>query len=180
MRFSALPLPQSLLSRLLKKPGYGFTSAGGIPNLSYSFFNSGYDTHNRSFGMFLDGVKSWIYLAPQLKTGERQRWLADGRLPRAGTRTLRLAGRARQITFHVFDPKVVEDLLDRGVIDEWRVEDAKAEKRAKAAYQRKVARLSKKKKQTKKDQKVTEHPASSLQGWDDFGLDGLLRQSNGA
>lgn len=112
-----------------------------------------------------------------MKTGERHRWLADGRLPSAGTRTVRLAGRARQITFHVFDPKVVEDLLDRGVIDEWRVEDAeaKAEKRAKAAYQRKVARLSKKKKQTKRNQKVTEHPASSLQGWDDFDLDGLLR-----
>lgn len=110
-----------------------------------------------------------------MKTGERHRWLADGRLPSAGTRTVRLAGRARQITFHVFDPKVVEDFLDRGVVDEWRVEDAeaKAEKRAKAAYQR--ARLSKKKKQTKKDQNVTEHPASSLQGWDDFDLDGLLR-----
>ncbi|AYM65675.1 hypothetical protein G6L68_24790 [Agrobacterium fabrum] len=110
-----------------------------------------------------------------MKTGERHRWLGDGRLPSAGTRTVRLAGRARQITFHVFDPKVVEDLLDRGVVDEWRVEDAeaKAEKRAKAAYQR--ARLSKKKKQTKKDQNVTEHPASSLQGWDDFDLDGLLR-----
>ncbi|WLP57495.1 hypothetical protein [Agrobacterium fabrum] len=110
-----------------------------------------------------------------MKTGERHRWLADGRLPSAGTRTVRLAGRARQITFHVFDPKAVEDFLDRGVVDEWRVEDAeaKAEKRAKAAYQR--ARLSKKKKQTKKDQNVTEHPASSLQGWDDFDLDGLLR-----
>jgi hypothetical protein len=69
-----------------------------------------------------------------MKPTERHRWLADGRLPSAGTRTVRLAGRARQITFHVFDPKVVEDLLDRAVIDEWRVEDAeaKAEKRAKA------------------------------------------------
>ncbi|CAN7726015.1 hypothetical protein [Neorhizobium sp. LjRoot104] len=112
-----------------------------------------------------------------MKTSERHRWLADGRLLSAGTRTVRLAGRARQITFHVFDPKVVEDLLDRGVIDEWRVEDAeaKAEKRAKAAYQRKVTRLAKKKKQTKKADKATVDPASSLQGWDDFDLDGLLR-----
>lgn len=112
-----------------------------------------------------------------MKPTERHRWLADGRLPSAGTRTVRLAGRARQITFHVFDPKVVEDLLDRGVIDEWRVEDAeaKAEKRAKAAYQRKVTRLSKKKKQAKKPDDGTQDPASSLQGWDDFDLDGLLR-----
>ncbi|MBB4116971.1 hypothetical protein FHT80_006352 [Rhizobium sp. BK226] len=112
-----------------------------------------------------------------MKASERHRWLADGRLSSAGTRTVRLAGRARQITFHVFDPKIVEDLLDRGAVDEWRVEDAeaKAEKRAKAAYQRKVTRLAKKKKQEKKADKVTGDPASSLRGWDDFDLDGLLR-----
>lgn len=112
-----------------------------------------------------------------MKASERHRWLADGRLPSAGTRTVRLAGRARQITFHVFDPKIVEDLLDRGTVDEWRVEEAeaKAEKRAKAAYQRKVTRLAKKKKQEKKAEKVTGDPASSLRGWDDFDLDGLLR-----
>jgi hypothetical protein len=112
-----------------------------------------------------------------MKTSERHRWLADGRLPSAGTRTVRLAGRARQITFHVFDPKVVEDLLDRGAVGEWRVEDAeaKAEKRAKAAYQRKVTRLSKKKKQAKKANDSNQDSASSLQGWDDFDLDGLLR-----
>lgn len=77
-----------------------------------------------------------------IKTGERHRWLADGRLMSAGTRTVRLNGRARWITFRVFDPKMVEDLLDRGVVEEWRAEDAeaKAEKRQKAAYQRKLAR----------------------------------------
>lgn len=112
-----------------------------------------------------------------MKTSERHRWLADGRLPSAGTRTVRLAGRSRQITFHVFDPKVVEDLLDRGAVDEWRVEDAeaKAEKREKAAYQRKVTQLSKKKKQAKKADEGTEDPASTLRGWEDFDLDGLLR-----
>ncbi|MCJ9670056.1 MULTISPECIES: hypothetical protein [unclassified Neorhizobium] len=112
-----------------------------------------------------------------MKTSERHRWLADGRLPSAGTRTVRLAGHARQITFHVFDPKVVEDLLDRGAVDEWRVEDAgaKAEKRAKAAYQAKVTRLSNKKKRSKKAVEGTEDPASSLRGWKDFDLDGLLR-----
>lgn len=55
-----------------------------------------------------------------MKASERHRWLADGRLPSAGTRTVRLNGRARRITFHVFDPKFVEDILDRGVVDEWR------------------------------------------------------------
>jgi hypothetical protein len=112
-----------------------------------------------------------------MKTSERHRWLADGRLPSAGTRTVRLAGRARQITFHVFDPKVVEELLDRGAIDEWRVEDAeaKAEKRAKAAYQAKVTRLAKKKKPAKKADEPLQDPAPGLRGWEDFDLDGLLR-----
>jgi hypothetical protein len=112
-----------------------------------------------------------------IKTSERHRWLADGRLPSAGTRTVRLNGRARRITFHVFDPKVVEDLLDRGVVDEWRVEDAetKAEKRRRAAYQAKLTRsLKKVNKRTTKDL-GTEEAASELRGWEEFGNDGLLR-----
>jgi hypothetical protein len=59
-----------------------------------------------------------------IKTAERHRWLKDGRLPSAGTRTVKLAGRAKKITFHVFDPRVVQDLLDNDQIDAWREEDA--------------------------------------------------------
>ncbi|WP_145643537.1 hypothetical protein [Neorhizobium alkalisoli] len=113
-----------------------------------------------------------------IKTSERHRWLADGRLPSAGTRTVRLAGRARKITFHVFDPKVVEDLLDRGAVDEWREEDAeaKAEKRRRAAYQAKLTRsLKKAGKQKKAAREKTEDPDAKLAGWDAFDLDGLLR-----
>lgn len=113
-----------------------------------------------------------------MKASERHRWLADGRLPSAGTRTVRLAGRARQITFHVFNPKVVEDLLDRGAVDEWRVEDAeaKAEKRRNAVYQAKLSRLVKKSgKRSKKNEDVPDDPATRLTGWEDFDADGLLR-----
>jgi len=113
-----------------------------------------------------------------MKTSERHRWLADGRLPSAGTRTVRLAGRARRITFHVFDPKVVEELLDRGAVDEWRVLDAeaKAEKRLKAAYQAKLTRLSKKAgKRAEKAEQNPKDPAPQLRGWDEFDIDGLLR-----
>jgi len=113
-----------------------------------------------------------------MKASERHRWLADGRLPSAGTRTVRLAGRARQITFHVFNPKVVEDLLDRGAVDEWRVEDAeaKAEKRRNAAYQAKLSRLAKKSgKRSKKNEDVPDDPATRLTGWEGFDADGLLR-----
>lgn len=114
-----------------------------------------------------------------IKTSERHRWLADGRLPSAGTRTVRLNGRARQITFHVFDLKIIEDLLDRGAVDEWRVEDAeaKAEKRRKAAYQAKLTRSLKKKseKRSKTSESGSEDPASKLRGWEEFDIDGLLR-----
>ncbi|AYD05188.1 hypothetical protein [Neorhizobium sp. NCHU2750] len=113
-----------------------------------------------------------------IKPSERHRWLADGRLPSAGTRTVRLNGRARQITFHVFDPKVVEDLLDRGVVDEWRVEDAeaKAAKREKATYQRKVERsLRKNPKAIKKDDRAIDERAQQLRGWEEFDSDGFLR-----
>jgi hypothetical protein len=113
-----------------------------------------------------------------IKTSERHRWLADGRLPSAGTRTVRLNGRARRITFHVFDPKLVEDLLDRGVVDEWREEDAeaKAEKRRQAAYRTKLTRsLNKAQKGPKKTQRHPDDPALKLSGWEDFDIDGLLR-----
>jgi hypothetical protein len=113
-----------------------------------------------------------------IKTSERHRWLADGRLPSAGTRTVRLNGRARRITFHVFDPKVVEDLLDRGVVDEWREEDeeAKAEKRRRAAYQAKLTRsLKKARKAPKKLKPDPDDQALKLRGWEDFDIDGLLR-----
>jgi hypothetical protein len=113
-----------------------------------------------------------------IKVGERHRWLADGRLPSAGTRTVRLNGRARQITFHVFDPKVVEDLLDRNAVDTWREEDAeaKAESRRNAAYKAKLARSLEKGAKTKtvSDGKPDE-PPPQLRGWDEFDMDGLLR-----
>jgi hypothetical protein len=113
-----------------------------------------------------------------MKATERHRWLADGRLPSAGTRTVRLNGRARRITFHVFHPKMVEDLLDRGAVDEWRVEDAeaKAQKREKAADQRKMERaLKKKPKAGKKTDRDVDEDAAKLRGWEEFDRDGFLR-----
>jgi hypothetical protein len=113
-----------------------------------------------------------------ISTSERRRWLEDGRLPSAGTRTVRLRGRARQITFHVFDPKVVKDLLDRGAVDEWREEDASArlENRRRAAYHAKLTRS------LKKAGTIVPKPAPGagdaspkLSGWEEFGRDGLLR-----
>lgn len=66
---------------------------------------------------------------------------------------MKLRGRARKITFHVFDPRVVEDLLDRGAVEEWREEDAAAasESRRRAAYKAKLTRSLKKGRTVKAD-----------------------------
>jgi hypothetical protein len=111
-----------------------------------------------------------------IKPGERHRWLADGRLPSAGTRTVRLAGRARQITFHVFDPKVVEELLDSGAVDEWREDDiaAAAENRRRAAYKAKLTR-SLKKQSHKAATEKSETATTNLSDWEEFDRDGLMR-----
>ena len=111
-----------------------------------------------------------------ITASERKRWLEDGRLPSAGTRTVRLQGRARKITFHVFDPRVVEDLLDRAAVDEWREEEAaaSAENRRRAAHQAKLTR-SRKKKNAQRTEANIDNAATELSGWDDFDSDGLLR-----
>ena len=113
-----------------------------------------------------------------IKTSERHRWLGDGRLASAGTRTVKLRGRARQITFHVFDPRVVEDLLDRGTVEEWREQDvlAAAENKRRAANKAKLTR-SLKKKSTKSLPKGSENGdvSGGLSGWEEFDRDGFLR-----
>ncbi|MBW6424264.1 hypothetical protein KX729_22680 [Rhizobium sp. XQZ8] len=110
-----------------------------------------------------------------IKASERHRWLGDGRLPSAGTRTVNLRGRAKKITFHVYDPKVVVDLLDRGSADLWREEDAatKVENRRRAAHKAKLARSLKQASTVKPER--TADAATKLRGWDDFDIDGLLR-----
>ncbi len=76
---------------------------------------------------------------------ERHRWLKDGRLQSAGTRTVKLRGRARKITFHVFDPRHVEDVLDRDLVTVWREDDAIAavENRRRAAAKAALKRARK-------------------------------------
>ncbi len=109
---------------------------------------------------------------------ERHRWLADGRLPSAGTRTVKLRGRAKKITFHVFDPKMVEGLLDSGVIEDWREDDAVAakENRRRAAYKAKLTRsLKSAKTKAKSKEASADKPDADLRGWEDFSAEGFLR-----
>ncbi|MDF2798966.1 MAG: hypothetical protein K0R85_1710 [Devosia sp.] len=111
-----------------------------------------------------------------ISTTERHRWLKDGRLPSAGTRTVKLAGRAKKITFHVFDPRQVEDLLDRDMVVNWREEDAEraAENRRQAAWKNKLKRAEKQAQATPSLQSEGEG-RPQLIGWAEFERDGPLR-----
>lgn len=115
----------------------------------------------------------------QIKTAERHRWLKDGRLRSAGTRTVKLRGRARKITFHVFDPRHIEDVLDRNLPEVWREEDAltAAENRRRAAGKAALTRAGKRPKNATGSAKSIKgpHTETKLKNWDDFDLDGLLR-----
>lgn len=114
-----------------------------------------------------------------ITTTERHRWLKDGRLPSAGTRTVKLRGRARKITFHVFDPRKVEDILDADMIATWREDDAAiaAENRRRAAWKAKLTRAQKTGARVSAASERTsdEDVRPKLIGWDEFERDGPLR-----
>ena len=109
-----------------------------------------------------------------IKTSERHRWLKDGRLESAGTRTVKLRGRARQITFHVFEPGFVMDLQERDMVENWREEDelAKIERRREAMWK---ARLKREAKKSPPPQQDDGEDVPRLAGWDEFAREGLLR-----
>jgi hypothetical protein len=114
-----------------------------------------------------------------IKAAERQRWLKDGRLQSAGTRTVKLRGRARKITFHVFDPRQIEDALDRDLVSIWREEDAiaSAENRRRAAGKAALTRA--RKGGDKADVGSRKASPDNLEGplsdWDEFDGEGFLR-----
>lgn len=105
-----------------------------------------------------------------IKTSERHRWLKDGRLPSAGTRTVKLRGRATKITFHIFDPRMVEDLLTGDTIEAWREADAEtaAENRRRAAWKAKLKRAQKTAKPIPAESGRDEQSGQKLAGWDEF------------
>jgi len=98
---------------------------------------------------------------------ERHKWLKGGRLKLVGTRTVKMRGRAKKVTFHIFDPRHIEDVLDRDLPALWRHEDKQqaAENRRHGAG--KAART--------RAQKSGNKTAGKLNGWDAFEDDGLLR-----
>ena len=90
---------------------------------------------------------------------------------------MKLRGRARKITFHVFDPRHIEDALDRDLVTVWREEDAikAAENRRRAAGKAALTRAQKSGRMAAAGNSRDEGSRQKLEGWDEFERDGLLR-----
>jgi hypothetical protein len=133
----------------------------------------------------LDGVENLPVIPREVEdiltisATERHRGLKDGRLQSAGTRMVKLRGRARKITFHVFDPRHVEDVLERDLVTVWREEDAMraAENRRRAAGKAALTRAQKSGRSAAPSPRSTQDDVSlqKLQGWEEFVSDGFLR-----
>lgn len=109
---------------------------------------------------------------------ERHKWLKDGRLQSLGTRTVKMRGRAKSVTFHVFDPRHIEEILNGDLPALWREEDeqAAADNRRRAADRAALKRREKSR--LKGAEKATPSPESeqpTLEGWDAFAAEGFLR-----
>ena len=133
----------------------------------------------------LEGIESLPVIPREIQdilsisNTERYRWLKDGRLKSAGTRTVKLRGRAKKITFHVFDPRLVEEVLNEDLVSAWREDDAitKAENRRRAAWKAKLTRPQKPggKMTPASDSNPEDAVRHLLKGWEEFERDGLLR-----
>ncbi|MBB3996756.1 hypothetical protein [Aureimonas pseudogalii] len=110
---------------------------------------------------------------------ERLKWTKDGRLKSAGMRTVKLRGRAKAVTFHVFDPRHIEDVQDRDLASVWRNEDAQttAENRRRAGARAALTRGAKDARKTTAAKKRTggRDQSPTLREWDTFETEGLLR-----
>jgi len=108
-----------------------------------------------------------------ISSRERHKWLKDGRLQSIGTRTVKMRGRPKAVTFHVFDPKHIEEILDRDLPDIWREQDAEETARNRRRGANKAARTRAEKGATQRGKDVA--GSGNLQGWEAFEDEGLLR-----
>lgn len=83
------------------------------------------------------------------------------------------------MTFHVFDPRHIEDILDEDLPAVWREDDARmaAENRRRAAGKAALVRAAKDRDSKASDIKdqMDDGVRTPLEGWDAFEADGLLR-----
>lgn len=131
----------------------------------------------------LEGIEALAVLPREaediltISARERHKWLRDGRLKSIGTRTVKMRGRSKAVTFHVFDPRHIEDILDRDLATAWREEDAKdaSENRRRAAGKAALTRAGKRSGNARKTRNSGTDDAPKLEGWDTFEAEGLLR-----
>jgi hypothetical protein len=132
----------------------------------------------------LDGIEALPVLPREaediltISPRERHKWLKDGRLQSIGTGTVKLRGRAKCVTFHVFDPRHIEDVLDRDLPGLWRENDAQAaaDNRRRAAGKAALTRAGKGVGKAAHARHVSEGSQRvKLEGWDAFEKEGLLR-----
>ena len=92
---------------------------------------------------------------------------------------MKLRGRAKKITFHVFDPRHIEDVLDRDLVTVWREDDAMAaaDNRRRAAAKAAMARSEKREgnKLSASNGNPRKTPRKKLEGWEEFEDNGFLR-----
>ena len=92
---------------------------------------------------------------------------------------MKMRARSKAVTFHVFDPKHIEDVLDRDLPSVWREEDAQevAENRRRGAGKAALTRAGKggDKARGSKTNRDEDLPRPQLKDWDAFDDEGLLR-----
>ncbi|MGO4405657.1 hypothetical protein AB4Z10_15515 [Bosea sp. RAF48] len=112
-----------------------------------------------------------------ISSRERHKWLDDGCLQSAGTKTVKLRGRAKAVTFHVFTPGFIEHVLDTGLPEIWREEDivTAAENRRRAAGKAALTRAGKRSAKSRKAAPDPDEQETGLDGWEEFEAEGLLR-----
>ena len=90
-----------------------------------------------------------------------------------------MRGRSKAVTFHVFDPRHIEDILDRDLASAWREEDAQevTENRRRGAGKAALTRAGKRERTARSVGKSgkDDAPQPKLEGWDTFEAEGLLR-----
>ena len=113
-----------------------------------------------------------------ISSRERHKWMADGRLQSAGTRTVKLRGRSKPITFHVFEPVHIEHILNGDLPEIWREEDAATlvENRRRAAGKAALTRAGKRQAKLKPNRSASDEELDAqLEGWEEFLAEGFLR-----
>lgn len=164
---------------------YVVARAGGIVLRMFEADQAAFDAASVTIAKALVGLEALPILPSEaddilsMSARERHKWLKDGRLKSAGTRTVKLRGRAKAVTFHVFHPRHIEDILneDRPVV--WREDDARAaaDNRRRAAGKAGLARAAKHQNGNPNESEGNKHDGvrTPLQDWDAFAADGLLR-----